>query len=142
MPRATWLPADEAWDVDYFLHENPEPKRSAYACLTDSAGWLPLPDREAVRADQGYRPGEKVCVVTAGAGRGSAGRAHLRRRGAGPAAGRQLTQGMPFSAPTAPPCGPAVGMTGDDEGLGVVVAAAAALMVGAVVVSAPISTST
>ena len=53
---------------------------------------------------------------------------------------RQLTQGMPFSAPTAPPCGPVVGMTGDDEGLGVVVAAA--LMVGTVVVSAPISTST
>ena len=50
---------------------------------------------------------------------------------------------MPFSAPTAPPCGPVVGMTGDDEGddgLGVV--AVAALMVGTVVVSAPIRTST
>lgn len=35
---------DEAWDVDYFLHENPELKRSAYAWLTDFVGWLPMPD--------------------------------------------------------------------------------------------------
>jgi predicted glycosyltransferase len=36
--------ADEAWDVDYFLHENPELKRFAYVWLTDFVGWLPMPD--------------------------------------------------------------------------------------------------
>ena len=35
---------DEAWDVDYFLHENPELKRSSYAWFTDFVGWLPMPD--------------------------------------------------------------------------------------------------
>ncbi len=35
---------DEAWDVDHFLHENPERKRFAYAWLTDFVGWLPMPD--------------------------------------------------------------------------------------------------
>ena len=33
---------DEAWDVDYFLHENPDLKRTAYAWLTDFVGWLPM----------------------------------------------------------------------------------------------------
>ncbi|HWM00789.1 MAG TPA: alpha/beta fold hydrolase [Actinophytocola sp.] len=36
--------ADEAWDVDYFLHENPHLKRSAFAWMTDFVGWLPMPD--------------------------------------------------------------------------------------------------
>src|SRR5262249_7648599 len=36
--------ADEGWDVDYFLHENPRTKRSAFAWLTDFVGWLPMPD--------------------------------------------------------------------------------------------------
>jgi pimeloyl-ACP methyl ester carboxylesterase/predicted glycosyltransferase len=35
---------DEAWDVDYFLHENPELKRFAFAWMTDFVGWLPMPD--------------------------------------------------------------------------------------------------
>ena len=35
--------ADEAWDVDYFLHENPELKRFAFAWMTDFVGWLPMP---------------------------------------------------------------------------------------------------
>ncbi|MGH1562057.1 alpha/beta fold hydrolase [Mumia sp. DW29H23] len=35
---------DEAWDVDYFLHENPELKRFAFAWLTDFVGWVPMPD--------------------------------------------------------------------------------------------------
>jgi predicted glycosyltransferase len=42
---------DEAWDVDYFLHENPELKRFSYAWMTDFVGWLPMPDlgeREAL----------------------------------------------------------------------------------------------
>ncbi len=41
---------DEAWDVDYFLHENPERKRFAYAWLTDFVGWLPMPDGGAREA--------------------------------------------------------------------------------------------
>jgi pimeloyl-ACP methyl ester carboxylesterase/predicted glycosyltransferase len=132
---------DEAWDVDYFLHENPELKRFAFAWMTDFVGWLPMPDggeaeaaltadynaemieqrarfrrlrdrsifvgdpddvvpesfgpglpmirawtedefdfagyvtgfdpteladREALRAELGYRPGERVCLVTVG----------------------------------------------------------------------------
>jgi hypothetical protein len=36
--------ADEAWDVDHFLHENTHLKRSPYAWLTDFVGWLPMPD--------------------------------------------------------------------------------------------------
>ena len=35
---------DEAWDIDHFLHENPEQKRAAFAWLTDFVGWLPMPD--------------------------------------------------------------------------------------------------
>jgi predicted glycosyltransferase len=34
---------DEAWDVDYFLHENPELKRFAFAWMTDFVGWIPMP---------------------------------------------------------------------------------------------------
>jgi pimeloyl-ACP methyl ester carboxylesterase/predicted glycosyltransferase len=138
-PYDVWI-VDEGWDIDYFLHENPELKRAPYAWLTDFVGWLPMPDggaleraltadynaemieqierfprlrdrsvfvgnpgdvvpdafgeglprirdwagrhyqfsgyvsgtpghqgdRGALRADLGYRPGEKVCVVTVG----------------------------------------------------------------------------
>jgi pimeloyl-ACP methyl ester carboxylesterase/predicted glycosyltransferase len=35
---------DEAWEIDYFLHENPELKRFAYCWLTDFVGWLPMPE--------------------------------------------------------------------------------------------------
>jgi len=35
---------DEAWEVDHFLHENPELKRTAFAWLTDFVGWLPMPE--------------------------------------------------------------------------------------------------
>jgi UDP:flavonoid glycosyltransferase YjiC (YdhE family) len=35
---------DESWDVDHFLHENPELKRTAFAWLTDFVGWLPMPE--------------------------------------------------------------------------------------------------
>ena len=47
-----WI-GDEAWEVDYFLHENPELKSAAYAWLTDFVGWLPMPEggeREALLA--------------------------------------------------------------------------------------------
>jgi pimeloyl-ACP methyl ester carboxylesterase/predicted glycosyltransferase len=35
---------DEAWEVDHFLHENPELKRFGFAWFTDFVGWLPMPD--------------------------------------------------------------------------------------------------
>jgi UDP:flavonoid glycosyltransferase YjiC (YdhE family) len=38
-----WV-GDEAWDLDYFLHENPELKQAPYAWLTDFVGWLPMPE--------------------------------------------------------------------------------------------------
>jgi pimeloyl-ACP methyl ester carboxylesterase/predicted glycosyltransferase len=49
-----WI-GDEAWELDYYLHENPEQKSAAYVWLTDFVGWLPMEDggdREAfVTAD-------------------------------------------------------------------------------------------
>ena len=38
-----WV-GDEAWELDYFLHENPELKSAPYAWLTDFVGWLPMPE--------------------------------------------------------------------------------------------------
>jgi predicted glycosyltransferase len=55
---------DEAWDVDYYLHENPELKRTAFVWMTDFVGWLPMPDggeREAyVTADYNAEMIEQV----------------------------------------------------------------------------------
>jgi pimeloyl-ACP methyl ester carboxylesterase/predicted glycosyltransferase len=44
-----WI-ADEAWELDHFLHENPERKTAPLAWLTDFVGYLPMPaggEREA-----------------------------------------------------------------------------------------------
>ena len=53
-PFDLWV-GDEAWDIDYFLHENPELKRAPYAWMTDFVGWLPMPDggprEQALTAD-------------------------------------------------------------------------------------------
>ncbi len=38
-----WI-GDEAWELDYYLHENPEEKRAAYAWMTDFVGYLPMSD--------------------------------------------------------------------------------------------------
>jgi predicted glycosyltransferase len=38
-----WI-GDEAWELDYYLHENPNEKRAPYAWLTDFVGWLPMED--------------------------------------------------------------------------------------------------
>jgi pimeloyl-ACP methyl ester carboxylesterase len=38
-----WI-GDEAWELDYYLHENPEQKRAPYVWLTDFVGWLPMAD--------------------------------------------------------------------------------------------------
>ena len=42
-PYDLWI-GDEAWELDYFLHENPEEKRAAYVWMTDFVGWIPMPD--------------------------------------------------------------------------------------------------
>ncbi|HEY5095294.1 MAG TPA: alpha/beta fold hydrolase [Candidatus Eremiobacteraceae bacterium] len=53
-PYDLWI-GDEAWELDHFLHENPEEKRAPFVWMTDFVGWLPMPDggkREAfVAAD-------------------------------------------------------------------------------------------
>ena len=38
-----WV-GDEAWELDYYLHENPGEKRAPYVWLTDFVGFLPMPD--------------------------------------------------------------------------------------------------
>jgi pimeloyl-ACP methyl ester carboxylesterase/predicted glycosyltransferase len=48
-----WV-GDEAWELDYFLHENPELKSAGYVWLSDFVGWLPM--------DQG---GERERMLTA-----------------------------------------------------------------------------
>jgi pimeloyl-ACP methyl ester carboxylesterase/predicted glycosyltransferase len=49
-----WI-GDEAWELDYYLHENPREKKVPFAWLTDFVGFLPMQDggeREAyVTAD-------------------------------------------------------------------------------------------
>ena len=47
-----WV-GDEAWDLDHFLHENPELKRAPFVWMTDFVGWVPMADggeREALLA--------------------------------------------------------------------------------------------
>jgi pimeloyl-ACP methyl ester carboxylesterase/UDP:flavonoid glycosyltransferase YjiC (YdhE family) len=42
-----WI-GDEAWELDHFLHENPELKTSPFGFLTDFVGWVPMNgEREA-----------------------------------------------------------------------------------------------
>jgi pimeloyl-ACP methyl ester carboxylesterase/predicted glycosyltransferase len=38
-----WI-GDEAWELDYYLHENPREKRVPFAWLTDFVGFLPMND--------------------------------------------------------------------------------------------------
>lgn len=40
-PYDLWV-GDEAWDVDYYLHENPERKTAPYVFTTDVVGFLPV----------------------------------------------------------------------------------------------------
>jgi pimeloyl-ACP methyl ester carboxylesterase/predicted glycosyltransferase len=44
-----WV-ADESWDVDHFLHENPELKRAPFVWMTDFVGWMPMADGGAAEA--------------------------------------------------------------------------------------------
>jgi pimeloyl-ACP methyl ester carboxylesterase len=176
-PYDLWI-ADEGWDVDHFLFDNPELKRTAYAWLTDFVGWLPMSegggaeaaltadwnaervermrryprlrdrsifvgnpgdlvdvplgpglpsvrdwalerytcagyatgfappqDRQALRAELGYRPGERICLVTVG---GSGVGTHLLRRAAAafPAAEKAIP-GLRMIAVTGPRIDPA-----------------------------------
>ncbi len=43
VPYDLWI-GDEAWELDYYLHENPELKTAPFAWLTDFVGWLPMPE--------------------------------------------------------------------------------------------------
>jgi predicted glycosyltransferase len=43
-----WL-GDESWELDYYLHENPELKAAPYAFMTDFVGWLPIDDSPGSR---------------------------------------------------------------------------------------------
>ena len=45
-----WI-GDEAWELDYYLHENPELKRAAYVWLTDFVGWLPVEEEGHLTTD-------------------------------------------------------------------------------------------
>ena len=177
-PYDLWV-ADEGWDIDYFLHENPELKRAPYAWMTNFVGWLPMPDggaaeraltadynaemieqiarfpsvrdravfvgnpgdvvpdafgdglplirdwveghfqfsgyvtglpdgpgdREALRAELGYRPGEPVCVVTVGGS--GVGTSLLRRAAAAFPAARRLIPGLRMVIVTGPRIDPA-----------------------------------
>ena len=38
-----WI-GDEAWELDYYLHENPRQKQAPFAWLTDFVGFLPMED--------------------------------------------------------------------------------------------------
>ncbi|HEY2719546.1 MAG TPA: alpha/beta fold hydrolase [Solirubrobacteraceae bacterium] len=38
-----WI-GDEAWELDYYLHENPREKRVPFAWMTDFVGFLPMDD--------------------------------------------------------------------------------------------------
>ena len=178
-PYDLWI-VDEGWDIDYFLHENPELKRAPYAWMTDFVGWLPMPDggtaeqdlttdynaemigqiaqfpslrdrslfvgnpddvvpdtfgdglppiadwvrqnyqfsgyipgsppagpagREAIRAELGYRAGEKICVVTAGGS--GVGTDLLRRVTAAFPAAQRLVPGLRMIVVTGPRIDPA-----------------------------------
>jgi len=41
-----WI-GDEAWELDYYLHENPREKRAPYVWLSDFVGFLPVNDSDA-----------------------------------------------------------------------------------------------
>ena len=53
-PYDLWI-GDEAWEVDYYLHENPELKTAPFVFMTDFLGWLPI-DRS---------PGSREALLTA-----------------------------------------------------------------------------
>ena len=81
---------DEAWDVDYFLHENPELKRFSFAWMTDFVGWLPMPDggpaEAALTADYNAEMIEQRARFAPGAGPVGVRRRPRRHRATRPSA--------------------------------------------------------
>jgi pimeloyl-ACP methyl ester carboxylesterase len=45
--RYDLLIGDEAWELDYYLHENPREKRVPFVWMTDFVGFLPIDKRDA-----------------------------------------------------------------------------------------------
>jgi len=64
-PFDLWV-GDEAWDIDYFLHENPELKRAPYAWMTDFVGFGEL----VVAAADHQEPGAERRFALLERGRG------------------------------------------------------------------------
>ena len=62
-PYDLWI-GDEAWELDHFLHENPELKRAPYVWMSDFVGFLPTdPDDErevALTADHNAEMLEQI----------------------------------------------------------------------------------
>jgi pimeloyl-ACP methyl ester carboxylesterase/predicted glycosyltransferase len=48
-----WV-GDEAWGIDYHLHENPIEKRAPYVWLADFIGFVPLPTDSDAERDHGF----------------------------------------------------------------------------------------
>ena len=69
-----WV-GDEAWELDHFLHENPELKTTAYAWMTDFVGWLPMTEDS--------REAEPTATTTQRCSTTSPGSAHPGPRGIG-----------------------------------------------------------
>jgi predicted glycosyltransferase len=58
-----WI-GDEAWELDYYLHENPREKRVPYVWLSDFVGFLPMDDggerEQFLAADQNAQRVEHI----------------------------------------------------------------------------------
>ena len=65
-----WI-GDEAWELDYYLHENPREKRAPFAWLTDFVGLLPMADGDErerfLTADYNAEMVEHIAAPPAGA---------------------------------------------------------------------------
>ena len=63
---------DEAWEVDYHYHENPELKRQPFVFLTDFVGCLPMEEGNAARGVPLRRPQRRRHRARRALSRGSA----------------------------------------------------------------------
>jgi hypothetical protein len=54
LPLGPGLPSVRDWTLE------------RYSCTGYVTGFTPAEDREALRAELGYRPGERICLVTVG----------------------------------------------------------------------------
>jgi pimeloyl-ACP methyl ester carboxylesterase len=48
-----WV-GDEAWGIDYHLHENPREKRAPYVWLADFIGFVPVPTDSEIEREHGF----------------------------------------------------------------------------------------